>query len=108
MFDRLLFGMLTLCVGGSTAIAETRLICENPRREYLVVYSPGASALVLNPGSDRTEYSILVDDVTDAAHIVTAATVSDGPTARLHLRPYQKMELWSEGEVFQTDGCYVK
>jgi hypothetical protein len=89
------------------AAAGTRLICENPRREYLVLYSPGASDLVLNPDSDRTLFPILVDDVSDGSHVVTATTPNGGPTARLHLRPYLKMEYWSGGEVVQTDGCYA-
>ena len=90
-----------------SAFAETRLICENPGREYVVIYSPDASELVLNPDSDRTLYPILVDDVSDGLHVVTATTPNGGPTARLHLRPYLKMEFWSGGEVVQTDGCYA-
>lgn len=88
------------------AFAETRLICENPRREYLVIYEPGATALILNPDSDATQYPILVDDNSDGAHVVTTSTTNEGPTARLHLRPYLKMEYWENGHVFQTDGCY--
>lgn len=103
------FGLacLTVVFSSVSAYAETRLICENSRREYLVVYSPGASALVLNPESDRTLYSILVDDLSDGSHVVTATTPNSGPTARLHLRPYMKMEFWSGGQVVQTDGCYI-
>jgi hypothetical protein len=106
MKSGILAGLATLACGASAA-AETRLICENPGREYLVVYESGASDLVLNPDSDRAMYPILVDDVSDARHVVTAATSSEGPTVRLHLRPYQKMEFWSEGEIIQTDGCYA-
>lgn len=103
------FGLACFAVIFSTvsAYAETRLICENPRREYLVIYSPGASALVLNPDSDQTLYSILVDDLSDRSHVITANTPNGGPTARLHLRPYVKMEFWSGGQVVQTDGCYT-
>lgn len=99
--------LMTVTISSASAHAETRLICENPRREYLVIYSPGASVLTLNPDSDRTIYSILVDDVSDGSHVVTASTPNVGPTARLHLRPYLKMEFWSGGEVVQTDGCYI-
>lgn len=98
---------MAIIVFSAAAHAETRLICENPRREYLVIYSPGASTLILNPDSDRTTYSILVDDLSDGSHVVTASTPNGGRTARLHLRPYLKMEFWSGGEVVQTDGCYT-
>jgi hypothetical protein len=98
---------LVVLFSSVSAYAETRLICENAQREYLMIYSPGASELVLNPDSDRTFYSILVDDLSDGSHVVTAATPNGGPTARLHLRPYLKMEFWSGGQVVQTDGCYT-
>lgn len=98
---------VALVFASVSAYAETRLVCENPGREYLVIYSPGASALVLNPDSDHTLYQILVDDVLDGSHVVTAVTPNGGPTARLHLRPYLKMEFWSGGAVVQTDGCYA-
>lgn len=103
------FGLACVAVGFFTvsAYAETRLICQNPRQEYLVIYSPGASEIVLNPDSDRTLYSILVDDISDGSHVITANTPNGGPTARLHLRPYMKMEFWSGGQVVQTDGCYT-
>ena len=97
---------ILVAVSARAGLAETRLICENPRREYLVIYRPGASELVLNPDSDGTRYPILVDDNTDAQHVVTASTPGDGPTARLHLRPYLKMEFWTGGQLLQTDGCY--
>lgn len=97
---------LLVMVSGSVAAMETRLVCENPRREYLVVYSTGASELILNPDSNPTRYRVLVDDMGDRLHVVTAAPSNDGPTVRLHLRPYQKMEFWSGGAIVQTDGCY--
>ena len=89
----MLTGCMAFLLSGVSAAAETRFICENPRREYLVMYSPGASELVLNPDSEATKYPILVDDVADGSHVVTATTPNSGPTARLHLRPYKKMEL---------------
>ena len=43
-----------------------------------------------------------MDDVSDGSHVVTATTPNGGPTVRLLLRPYLKMEFWSGGEVVQT------
>ena len=100
--------VLVLLASKVSAMADIRLICENPRHEYLIVYRPEAEVLLLNPDSERTTYPILVDDNDDRSHIVTAATPNGGPTARLHLRPYLKVEFWSGGTVIQTDGCYRK
>lgn len=89
------------------AWSETRLICANPLREYEVTYSPGAANIILRSTRGETLYPILVDDNQDGSHIVTADTPNDGPSARLHLRPYLKMEFWSDGQLEQTDGCYA-
>ena len=89
-----------------SASAETKLVCENPRREYLVVYERGAAFIILDPDSGETKYKVLVDDRTDDHHVVTAETVEGGPTVQLHLWPYQKMEVWSDGQLFQTYACY--
>lgn len=106
-FQHLTFSSVFIMLTAGYGYAETRLICENPRREYLVIYSPGAPALILNPDSDTTKYPVLVDDNADGSHVITASTPNAGPTARLHLRPYTKLEFWSGGQVVQTDGCYT-
>jgi len=98
---------IALILSCVAANAETRLICENARSEYLVVYAPGAPDLVLNPDTDRTLYQVLIDDPSDGSHVVIAVTSNGGPTARLHLRPYVKMEFWSDGQMIQTDGCHA-
>lgn len=87
--------------------ADTRLICENAGREYLALYEAGEAELTLNPDSNATHYTIIIDDNSDKSHIVTAETPNNGPTVRLHLRPYTKIEFWSNGQLFQTDACYV-
>jgi hypothetical protein len=88
--------------------AGISLICENPGREYLVMYEQGSPFLLLNPDSDATKYRVVVDDNSDGSHVITAETFAGGPTAQLHLRPYQKMEFWSDGQLMQTDACYLK
>lgn len=106
-FRKLTFSSIFTMIAASCGYAETRLICENAVNEYLVIYSPGAPTLILNPDSSATNYPVLVDDNEDRSHIIVASTPNNGPTARLHLRPYTKMEFWSDGHVVQTDGCYV-
>ncbi len=82
------------------------MICQNPGREYYLEYTEGAEAIIVMPDSEATRLKILIDEKKDSSHIVTAETVSGGPIARLHIRPYQKLEYWSDGEIIQTDGCY--
>ncbi len=91
----------------SLAWSETVLVCANVGGEHQVTYEPDASNLVLSSPGRSTLYPVLVDDNQDASHVVTAHTVGDGPTARLHLRPYLKMEFWLDGQLTQTDGCYA-
>jgi hypothetical protein len=86
--------------------AQVHLICENPIREYLVVYESGQPFLTLSPDTSNTRYQVIVDDNTDTSHTVIASVPDTDLTARLHLRPYLKLEFWANGEVFQTDGCY--
>ena len=104
---RLIVSAVVIFAGmGTAAVSQVRFICQNPLREYLVVYDPGSKSVILNPDSDNSRLSILIDDHTDGYHIITASTGSDGPMIRLHLRPYNKMEFWYDGEISQTDGCY--
>lgn len=51
--------LVLLVATGASASAETRLIRENSRREYLVIYDAGASDLLLNPYTSHTRYPIL-------------------------------------------------
>ena len=106
-FGTFFLAILFLQLHAQAVNAEITLICENPRREYIVIYEPGTPYLLLNPDSEETRYVIEVDDNRDGSHVVTTLTVEGGPTARLHLRPYQKMEYWDGGQLIQTDGCYL-
>ena len=84
------------------ALAETlSLVCENPRQEYLVSYDPAKSTVHAND----TLYRVLAVEETPERLVVVGLTVNDGPTFRLHIRPYKKMEFFSGSQLFQTDGC---
>ena len=99
----------SLLACSSPLAAETEvfsLICQNPRQEYAVEFLSGNDLIQLgSPGSDTT-YRVLAEEETVDRHVVVALTTENGPTARLHLRPYQKMEFWTGDQLFQTDGCY--
>lgn len=84
-----------------------RLICENPRREYIVSFSDGDANIELGVADGTTLYRVLAVEKTDARHVVVAVTMDEGPTVRLSLRPYMRMEYWSGNNLFQTDACRI-
>ncbi|SNS83944.1 hypothetical protein [Antarctobacter heliothermus] len=100
--------VLALIIAAVQASADTyQLICENPLREYTVSFSDGDINIQLGTPDGTTLYRVLAVEETTERHVVVALTVNDGPTARLSLRPYLRMEYWSGNELFQTDACRV-
>lgn len=98
--------LLAVATLAGPATAETyQLICENPRREYQVRFSDGDANIQLDVPEGTTLYRVLAVEETEARHVVVALTMNDGPTVRLSLRPYLRMEYWSGNELFQTDAC---
>ena len=98
--------LLALAGLAGPATAETyQLICESPRREYQVRFSDGDTNIQLDVPEGTTLYRVLAVEETEARHVVVALTMNDGPTVRLSLRPYLRMEYWSGNELFQTDAC---
>lgn len=84
------------------ATAEAlELICENPRREYHVVYDRSFGTVK----AGDTSYNVLAVEETAERLVVVGLTVNDGPAFRLHIRPYKKMELFAGSQLIQTDGC---
>lgn len=97
-----LFAALAISVTADMASAGTiTLICENPRREYLVSYDPSLSTV----HADDTPYRVLAVEETPDRLVVVGLTVKDGPTFRLHILPNKKMELFAGSQLIQTDGC---
>jgi hypothetical protein len=104
--SRLSTALLAVATLAGPATAETyQLICENPRREYQVRFSDGDANTQLDVPAGTTLYRVLAVEETEARHVVVALTMNDGPTVRLSLRPYLRMEYWSGNELFQTDAC---
>lgn len=84
------------------AMAETiEMVCENPGREYVVVFDTDQNTVYAND----TLYQVLAVERTSDRFVVVGVTVNNGPTFRLHLHPYKKMELYVDNQLFQTDGC---
>jgi hypothetical protein len=103
---RLSTALLAVATLAGPATAETyQLICENPRREYQVRFSDGDANIQVDVPEGTTLYRVLAVEETEARHVVVALTMNDGPTVRLSLRPYLRMEYWSGNELFQTDAC---
>lgn len=77
------------------------MVCENPRQEYSVRFNKATNSLK----AGDTEYRILAIEETDERLVIVGLTINDGPTFRAHFRPYKKMELFSDNQLVQTDGC---
>lgn len=92
------FGML---VGPEARAATLRMVCENPRRDYVVTYEEGAKTMSAN----ETAYRVLAVDRTKQKLVVAGLTVDDGPTFRAHFRPEKKIEYFSDNALMQTDTC---
>ena len=90
----------------TSVYADTyKLVCENPRREYLVTYTDGERTIQASDGVNETPYTVLAVEKTGDKHVVAAQTPNGGPSVRMNLRPYLRMEYWVDGQLFQTDAC---
>jgi len=81
--------------------AKLKMVCENPRREYVLTFDEAANTVF----ADETQYRVLAVEKTKSRLLVTGLTVNDGPTFRAHFRPYKKIEFFSDNQLTQTDGC---
>jgi len=77
------------------------LVCESPKREYRVEFDADLRSVSAND----TQYSVLAVEETAERTAVVGLTTDGGPTYRLYLHPYKKMEFFSDGKLFQTDNC---
>ncbi len=84
------------------ASAPISMICENPRREYLFVFDIDARIA----SADGTNYRVLGIENTDERLLIIGLPGNDSSlTFRAHIRPYKKIEFFSDDQLFQTDGC---
>lgn len=88
---------------GST-FAES-MVCKNPGREYYLVYDQGDPAVVINPDGGGSTWPVLSTLFDDRQHVVITDLGQPGMTAQVHFRPYRKVDIFSAGELVQTDGC---
>jgi hypothetical protein len=87
------------------ASAES-LICANPGREYNLSYENGKDDVLVNPDSEQTQWPVMATLFDDRQHIVFVSLGAEGMVALVHIRPYQKVEIFRNGSLFQTDGCH--
>lgn len=95
---------LLLSLGATPSVAQAdfqTLICENPRQEYVVKYDLATKQVL----ASDTAYRVLAVEQADERLVMVGLTVGDGPTFRLHIRPYKKIEFFSDNQLIQTDGC---
>lgn len=97
----LLFLSSVFLCGTQVGATPIEMVCENPHREYILNYDPEFGTVYAN----ETAYHILAVENTAERLVVAGVTVADGPTFRLHIRPYKKLEFFSGNQLTQTDGC---
>jgi hypothetical protein len=98
--------IIAMQANSDIASAKTfRMICENPRREYLVEYSTGDREIEIRTDGSKTLFAVLaVQDKKDEM-IIAAQAPNSGPALRIHFRPYKKIQYFVDAQLFQTDGC---
>jgi len=89
----------------NSAGTEHVLVCTNPRRSYAVYVDRVARTFVLNPDTTDTHYQ--VREIVDASDgfVVRGRTVGDGPNFVAHVSSNPRIDLFFDGELFQTDEC---
>lgn len=97
----------TLIVATCGAASAESLVCQNPRREYNLVFEPGADAVVINPDGPTTIWPVLSRVQGDAQQILFVDLGQEGMAGQVHFAPYQKVEFFSKGELVQTDACHL-
>lgn len=94
-------GMAFLSTNLASAASAETMVCENPRREYVVRFDRTLKGLTAN----KEQYRVLAVEETKDRLVVVGLTMKGGPTFRAHFRPYKKMELFTDDHLVQTDGC---
>ncbi|OJY34633.1 MAG: hypothetical protein BGP11_16115 [Rhodobacterales bacterium 65-51] len=95
---------LLLSLGTTPSVAQAdfqTLICENPRQEYVVKYDLATKQVL----ASETAYRVLAVEQAGERLVMVGLTTGDGPTFRLQIRPYKKIEFFSDSQLIQTDGC---
>lgn len=81
----------------------TSLKCENPGGYYLVVVTP--TDAVIDPDSFNARMAIIGRIHTKDIGALVLRTQDPAVTEILHLWPEPKMEVFSDGQLAQTDYC---
>lgn len=89
-------------VSAPAAAAPVSMTCENPRQSYLVEFDRDARTFIINPDTDRSEYTVLAVE----ADTVAGAVGHDSGLAFLaSLSPPKQIAFYDGATVIQTDPC---
>lgn len=90
---------------GESIAAGYSLICQNPGREYNLIYNQGDNSAIIDPDSDNIRQPVLAVINSDSARLVILGLSQPGMVSVLHLRPYLKNDIYADGQLIQTDSC---
>ncbi|MBP7240849.1 hypothetical protein [Amaricoccus sp.] len=71
---------LLLALSGQVATAAThKLICQNSRQEYLVVFDSKSNTFIINPDTNNVAYTVVSAKRSEDGLVVRGKTVNGGP-----------------------------
>lgn len=103
--------LLMICVlagvsAPAIAAEPIKMMCTNPRQDYLVVFDEAKREFRTNPDTDDTTWKVLaIEDTAD--RLVVAGMVGQDSDLGFsaEFRPKPKIDLYVNDGVFQADSC---
>lgn len=100
-----LVAIAAFATAGGVQAADYELVCQDPGREYYLTYSVGDTAVLIDPDSSAIHQAVLAFINSDAIRVLVLDVGQPRMVSVLHLRPYLKNDIFSDGQLVQTDAC---
>ncbi len=90
---------------GPVLAAQTKMICKNPRREYLATFDETTNTFKVEAAGADSFY--IIERIEDDGNglVLRGKTIKDGPDFVAYLGAKKRIELIDGGQVIQTDPC---
>lgn len=100
-------GAIALLAGNYNLAAanKTKMICENPRREYLVIFDPEKHRFVVKAEDGLTKYRLRNVQNVPGGYVIKGSTIRNGPDFVAYTTGARRIEYFANFEKIQTDYC---